>query len=433
MIAVVMFLIIILLLLLGLPIAWALGATSLGFIACLSDLPLSVLLQKMYNGVNSFPLLAIPLFMLAGSLMNHGGISRRLVDFSLALVGHIKGGLSMVTIVTSMFFGAITGTCAGASAAVGQILIPSMVEEGYPKGMAAAVTSAGASLGIIIPPSVPMILYSSIASISVGTLFMGGLPLGVMIGVCLMIVSYFKIKSLIKKGLYHDKQVKFSIRRLGKTFLRAIPALCIPVIILGGIMSGVVSPTESAALAVFAGLLIGGLVYRELTWRNIWASVVESVKSSATVMIIVATATILGYAFTVLGVSRQIMQPLLLIADTQVKLMLITSLILFIGGFFLDGTVMVLVLVPLFMPAMQAMAIDPLQFAMLVIVVWCIGQQTPPVASGLYVTCALAKVGMIEASKYNLTYLAVFVVFALGLIFIPDVVLYLPRLFIGQG
>ncbi|MBR0375210.1 MAG: TRAP transporter large permease subunit, partial [Firmicutes bacterium] len=237
----------------------------------------------------------------------------------------------------------------------------------------------------------------------------------------------------IKKGLYHDKQVKFSIRRLGKTFLHAIPALCIPVIILGGIMSGVVSPTESAALAVFAGLLIGGLVYRELTWRNIWASVVESVKSSATVMIIVATATILGYAFTVLGVSRQIMQPLLLIADTQVKLMLITSLILFIGGFFLDGTVMVLVLVPLFMPAMQAMAIDPLQFAMLVIVVWCIGQQTPPVASGLYVTCALAKVGMIEASKYNLTYLAVFVVFALGLIFIPDVVLYLPRLFIGQG
>jgi len=433
MIAFIMFGIIILLLLLGLPIAWALGATALGFIATMSDLPLSVLLQKMYNGVNSFPLLAIPLFMLAGSLMNHGGISRRLVDFSLALVGHIKGGLAMVTIVTSMFFGAITGTCAGASAAVGQILIPSMIEKGYPRGMAAAVTSAGASLGIIIPPSVPMILYSSIAAISVGTLFMGGLPLGVMIGICLMIVSYFKIGRMIKDGTYEDVRLKFSLNRLGVTFIKAIPALCIPVIILGGIMFGIVSPTESAALAVFAGLIIGGLVYRQLTWKNIWASVVESVKSSATVMIIVATAMILGYAFTVLGVSKQIMTPLLAIADTPIKLMLITSLILFIGGFFLDGTVMVLVLVPLFMPTMQVMGIDQLQFAMLAIVVWCIGQQTPPVASGLYVTCALAKIGMIEASKYNLLNIAVFVIFAFALIYIPDIVLYLPRLFIGQG
>lgn len=428
-----MFAAIIAILLLGVPIAFALGFTALLFLAMLSDLPFSVLLQKMYLGVNSFPMLAIPLFMLAGSLMNRGGISKRLIEFSLALVGHIKGGLSMVTIVTSMFFGAITGTCAGASAAVGQILIPAMVKEGYPRGFAAAVTSAGASLGIIIPPSVPMILYSSIAAISVGTLFLGGLPLGVIIGVTLMLVSYCKVSAMIKKNQYTDVKLKFSWRKLGKSFLRAIPALCLPVIILGGIMSGVVSPTESAALAVLAGLVIGGLVYRELTWRYIWESVIESVKSSATVMIIVAAASVLGYAFTVLGVGKQVMEPMLKFADTPVAFMLVASLILFIGGFFLDGTVMVLVLVPLFTPMLTSFGIDQLQFAMLVIVVWCIGQQTPPVASGLYVTCALAKVGMIEASKFNILFLCVFIVFAFALIFIPDVVLYLPRLFIGQG
>lgn len=426
------FLTILITLALGIPIAFSLGVTALGFLITLSDIPLTVLIQRMYLGVNSFPLLAIPLFMLAGSIMNRGGISKRLVEFSMAMVGQIKGGLAMVTIVTSMFFGAITGTSAGASAAIGQILIPAMIKYGYPPGFAAAVTSAGSSLGIVIPPSVPMILYGSISGISVATLFLSGVPLGVSIGIFLMIGCYIITARLESKGLYTNFQQKFSASLLMKSFISAIPALCLPIIILGGIMTGIVTPTESAALAVFAGAIIGGLIYKELSIKDIINSLNDSVKGSAVVMFIVATASILGYAFTTLGIGKMFMEPLLAFADNQIMLMLICSLVLFIGGFIFDGTVMVLILVPLFMPLVNALSIDSLQFALLTIVVWCIGQQTPPVASGLYVTCALAKVSMIEASKYNLLLILIFVIFLFAIIFIPDVVLYLPRLLSGQ-
>lgn len=431
MIVLYIFVVLLAILALGTPIAFALGITAVGFVIFATNLPLTVLLQRVYMGVNSYTLLAVPLFMLAGSIMNKGGISRRLVDFSMALVGHIKGGLSMVAIVTSMFFGAITGTCSGASAAVGQILIPAMMDAGYPGPFAAAVTSAGSSLGVIIPPSVPMILYGSVASISVGTLFLCGVPMGISIAVVLMIACYFQVKKLEKQGLYPSVTVKFSMKRLGSTFVKAIPAFLVPVIILGGIMSGVVTPTESAALAVAAGLVIGGLVYRELSIKNIYESLVESAMGSATVLFIVATAGILGYAFTALNAGEAIMAPMLAHVDGQIGFMLVASLVLFIGGFIFDGSVMVLILIPLFIPLIEVYGVDPLQFALMTITVWCIGQQTPPVASGLYVTVKLAGCNMIQASRYNLLFIFVYFIFLMGFIFLPDVFMFLPRLVTG--
>jgi len=426
MLPVLMLLTILLLLAIGVPIAFTLGITALIFISIFKDLPLDLLVQQLYLGTSSFPLLAIPLFMLAGSLMNYGGVSARLINFSLSIVGMLRSGLAVVTIVASVFFGAITGTAAGASAAVGQIMIPAMIKKGYPAGFSAAVTSAGSSLGIIIPPSVPMILYGSISGLSVASLFLTGIPIGIMIALGYIIVVYFL--SLKQKYNYVERPFEFSY--FFKTFVDAIPALLVPVVILGGIVTGIATPTESAAVAVLCGI-VAGLIYRELKWGDFINALVESVKNTALVMFIVATAKILGFSFSVLGIGQKMMEPLLVHAGNPTIVMLIASLILFIGGFIFDGTVMVLVIVPLFLPLVHATSIDPLQFAMVVIIVWAIGQQTPPVASGLFITTALAKTSMLEVSKYNIYFIMVLIMVLFGVIFIPEVMLYIPRLLIN--
>lgn len=414
------------LLALGVPIAFTLGITALAFIMMNLDTPLVFLLQQLYLGASSFPLLAIPLFILAGSLMNYGGISRRLINFAMAIIGMIRGGLAMVNVITSVFFGAITGTAAGASAAVGQIMIPAMREKGYSPSFAAAVTSAGSSLGIIIPPSVPMILYGSISGLSVASLFLTGIPFGIAIAIGYMIVVY----TISLKKNYHFVEQPFSFAYLGRKFIEAIPALSVPIVIMGGIMTGLATPTESAAVAVLCGI-IAGIIYKDLDWKGFIEALNESVKNTALVMFIVATATILGYSFSLLGIGSQIMEPMMAYSENPIILMLIASLILFIGGFIFDGTVMVLVIVPLFLPLVAATSIDPLQFAMVVIIVWAIGQQTPPVASGLYITTAIAKVSMLRVSKYNIWFILVLFVFLFLTIFFPDLMLYLPKLLIN--
>lgn len=413
------------LLAIGVPIAFTLGIVAFIALYFFSLIPMDLMIQQLYLGTNSFPLLSIPLFMLAGSLMNHGGISNRLINFSLAIVGSIRGGLAMVNVVASIFFGAITGTSAGASAAVGQIMIPAMKEKGYSPSFSAAVTSAGSSLGIIIPPSVPMILYGSISGLSVASLFLTGIPIGIMIAIGYMIVVY--VISTKKKYFFEYKP--FSWKEVLGTFISAVPALLVPIAILGGILTGFATPTESAAIAVFCGI-IAGIIYRELSWQGLWKSLNESVVNTALVMFIVATAKILGFSFSALGIGQMITGPMMNASTNAITLMLFASLILFIGGFIFDGTVMVVVLVPLFLPMVAATGIDPLQFAMVVIIVWAIGQQTPPVASGLYITTAIAGVNMIQVSRYNIWFILVLLLALIGMIFIPNVMLYLPRLLI---
>lgn len=422
----IMLALVLLLLTMGVPIAFALGITAVIFLFLLTDLPLSLMVQQLYLGINSFPLLAIPLFILAGSLMNTGGMSVRLINFALSLIGTVKGGLAYVNVLTSVFFGAITGTAAAASAAVGQIMIPAMIEKKYDRSFAAATTSAGSTLGILIPPSVPMILYGSIASISVADLFITGIFVGLIVAVGYTLVAYF----VSKRQHYEMEKQEFSLKLVLEKFIAAIPALLIPVIIMGGIMTGIVTPTESAALAVLVGIIVGFLS-KELTIKKLMFSLVDSVRNTALVMFIVATATILGFSFSSLGIGQQMMQPFMQFADNPIMIMFMASFILLIGGFIFDGTVMVVVLVPLFLPIVAATTIDPIQFAMIVIIVWGIGQQTPPVASGLYITTAIAKVSMLQASKYNIWYIFILVIALLLMIYVPDIMLYLPRLLIG--
>jgi tripartite ATP-independent transporter DctM subunit len=425
MLPLLMLLLILLFLAIGVPIAFTLGLTAVIFIMYYSDITLELIIQQLYLGTNSFPLLAIPLFMLAGALMNHGGISVRLINFALAIIGMVRGGLGMVNVVASVFFGAITGTAAGASAAVGQIMIPAMKEKGYSPSFAAAVTSAGSSLGIIIPPSVPMILYGSISGLSVASLFLTGVPIGIAIAIGYMIVVYI----ISTKKKYDFKENPFSWNLVFKTFISALPALLVPVAIMGGILTGFATPTESAAIAVLCGI-IAGLIYKQLTWSSFIKALNESVVNTALVMLIVATAKILGFSFSSLGIGRMMLEPIMGFTDNTIMLLLIASLILFIGGFIFDGTVMVLVIVPLFLPLVQATSIDPMQFAMVVIIVWAIGQQTPPVASGLYITTAIAKVSMLQVSRYNVWFILVLFIALIGMIFFPDVMLYIPRLMI---
>jgi C4-dicarboxylate transporter DctM subunit len=420
-----MLLVILIMLAFGVPIAFSLGVTAVVFLIFLTDLPLGLVLQQLYQGANSFPLLAIPLFILAGSLMNYSGVSTRLINFALSIIGMVKGGLAYVNVITSVFFGAITGTAAAASAAVGQIMIPTMIKDGYKPGFAAATTSAGSTLGILIPPSVPMILYGSISGISVANLFLTGIPIGLMIAIGYLLVAYF---SSLKQD-YVIIEERFSLKKVLKSFVEAIPALLVPLVILGGIMSGLVTPTESAALAVLCGI-IAGLIYKELSFKNLILALEDGVRNTAVVMFIVATGTILGFAFSALGIGEQMVDSFMVLGDEPIMIMLLASLILFIGGFIFDGTVMVVVLVPLFLPLVATTGIDPIQFAMIVIIVWGIGQQTPPVASGLYITTAIADVSMFEASKYNIWYILILIIALMGMIFYPDIMLYFPRLLI---
>ena len=419
---IIMLLTVLILLAIGVPIAFALGITAVIYLVLLTDLPLSLMLQQLYLGINSFPLLAIPLFILAGSLMNTGGMSLRLINFALSIIGTVKGGLAYVNVLTSVFFGAITGTAAAASAAVGQIMIPAMIEKKYDRGFAAATTSAGSTLGILIPPSVPMILYGSIAGISVADLFITGIFIGLAVAVGYIIAAYF----MTKGQKYEMETQSFSFKLVFEKFIAAIPALLIPVIIMGGILTGIVTPTESAAIAVLVGIIVGFL-YKELTFKKLMESLIDSVRNTALVMFIVATATILGFSFSALGIGGQMIEPFMNFVDSPIIIMFLASFILLIGGFIFDGTVMVVVLVPLFLPIVTATTIDPIQFAMVVIIVWGIGQQTPPVASGLYITTAIAKVSMLTASKYNIWYILVLFIALIAMIFIPDVMLYLPR------
>ena len=421
----IMLLIVLVLLAAGIPIAFALGITAVIFLVLLTDLPLSLMLQQLYLGINSFPLLAIPLFILAGSLMNTGGMSLRLINFALSIIGTIRGSLAYVNVLTSVFFGAITGTSAAASAAVGQIMIPAMIEKKYDRGFAAATTSAGSTLGILIPPSVPLILYGSIAGISVADLFITGIFIGLAVAIGYVVAAYF----MTKGQNYEMETQKFSFKLVFEKFVAAIPALLIPIIIMGGILSGIVTPTESAAIAVLVGIIVG-FVYKELTIKKLIESLIDSVRNTALVMFIVATATILGFSFSALGIGEQMIAPFMNFADNPIIIMFMASFILLIGGFIFDGTVMVVVLVPLFLPIVAATTIDPIQFAMIVIIVWGIGQQTPPVASGLYITTAIAKVSMLTASKYNIWYILVLIIALIAMIFIPNIMLYLPRLII---
>ena len=416
MVVLVMFLVLLTLLAINVPIAIALAVTTI--IAMVSANGNSFLIDAaivMFDGSMNFPLIAIPLFILAGAIMNTSGISRRLINFASALVGFVRGGLSMVNIATSMFFAEISGSAVADVAALGSILIPAMKKKGYTGAFAAAVTSSSASLAVIIPPSIPMILYAVMAQTSVVQLFVAGIIPGIIGGFGLMFVSYIYA---IRKKLPIEETFNLSnLRRTGK---EASLAFVLPVIILGGIFGGFVTATEGAGLAVVAACIIGA-VYRELNFKQFFDATIEGASSTAIVMLLVAASVLIGEFLTIEQVPQTVATSITGFTDNKFVILAILNVFLLIIGLFLHSAAAIIVVVPIVMPLVAAAGIDPVHFGIIVTLNLAIGQQTPPVASVLVTACSVAKADIWEVSKINVMFVAVLFAVLLLVTYVPFV------------
>ena len=407
------------------PIAIAIGVVAvvaMGAASGLEALPNVALV--LFDGATKFPLIAIPLFILAGSLMNEGGISRRLIAFASALLGFIRGGLAMVTIGASLFFAEISGSAVADVAALGSILIPAMKRKGYPTPFAAAVTSSAATLAVIIPPSIPMILYGVMAGTSVVELFVAGIIPGLLGGVSMMAVTYV----LAVRRNYPVEEV-FQLRRVWTTFREAGWALALPLIILGGIFGGWVTATEGAGLAVVAALVIGGLIYRELNWTTIRRGMVEAGTQTAIVMLLVATSALLSEHLTVMQIPQRVAEGIVGLTDNKYLVMALLNVFFLLIGMILHSAAAIILVVPIVMPVVHAVGIDPVHFGLVVTLNLGIGQQTPPVASVLMTACSVAKADIWEVSKVNVRFIAVLLAVLVLVSYVPAIPLALVNLF----
>lgn len=367
-----------------------------------------------FTGATNFPLLAIPLFILAGAIMNASGISHRLIAFASSLFGWIRGGLAHVSIGSSLFFAEISGSAVADVAALGSILIPGMKEKGYPAPLAASVMSSASTLAIIIPPSIPMILYAVMAETSVVQMFVAGIVPGILGGVALMVTASFLAR---RYNLPRDEA--FSVKRVRETFRDALWAFLLPIIILGGIFTGVVTATEGAALAVVAALFVGLVIYRELDLKHLRLAILEGGIQTAIVMLLVATSALLGGYLSEVQAPQALAQAVSdFTSNKWVVLALLNVLFLFLG-MFLHSAAAIILVIPVVMPLVNLVGIDPIHFGLVVTINLGIGQQTPPVASVLMVACSIAKASVWEVTRVNVWFIAVLVSVLLLVTYVP--------------
>jgi C4-dicarboxylate transporter DctM subunit len=378
----------------------------------------------LYNGATNFPLIAIPLFILAGAIMNASGISKRLIAFASAVLGFIRGGLAMVSIGASLFFAEISGSAVADISALGSILIPAMKSKGYPAPLAAAILSSSATLAVIIPPSIPMILYAVMAETSVVQMFVAGIVPGALGGVGLMAMAYW-----FARRYNLPIEEKFQWSRVKQTFREAFWAFTLPVIILGAIFGGVVTATEGAALAVVASLFIGLVVYRELDLPHLRAAMVEGGVQTAVVMLLVATSALLGSYLTEIQAPQKLAQAVADITTNKWFVLALLNVLFLMLGMFLHSAAAIILVVPVVMPLVRAVGIDPVHFGLVVTINLGIGQQTPPVASVLMVACSIAKASVWEVSKVNIWFIGVLAAILLLVTYVPVTGLGLVHLF----
>lgn len=423
--AAIVFACVIVLVLINVPIAVALGiAASAAIVATQGADGLPNLPIAMYQGATSFPLIAIPLFILAGAIMNTSGISRRLMEFASALLGSLKGALAQVNVLTSMFFAEISGSAVADVAATGSVMIPAMNRRGYPPAFSAAVTSSSASLAIIIPPSIPMILYAVMAGTSVVQLFVAGLVPGLIAGLSMMGLCYW-----YAVRLNWPVEETFELRKLGRAFREAFWALMMPVVILGGIFGGVVTATEGAALAVVVALFIGTAIYRELDWAHLRAAIIDGGVQTGSVMLLVAASALLGLYLTEAQVPQRLAAALVGVTKDPVMVLALLNVFFLFIGMFLHSAAAIILVVPIVMPVVNAVGIDPVHFGIVVTLNLAIGQQTPPVASVLMITCSIAKVNVWEVTKANIPFIGVLLATLLLVTYVPATTLSLVNFF----
>ncbi|MGE5105314.1 MAG: TRAP transporter large permease [Betaproteobacteria bacterium] len=413
------------LVLINVPIAVALGIVAIVAMVATHGLDiLPNLAIVAYNGATNFPLLAIPLFILAGSIMNASGISRRLIAFASAVFGWIRGGLAHVSIGASLFFAEISGSAVADVAALGSILIPGMKAKGYPAALAAAVMSSAATLAVIIPPSIPMILYAVMAETSVVQLFVAGIVPGVIGGVGLMAMAYW-----FARRYDLPREEAFSWGRIGSTAREALWAFLLPIIILGGIFGGLVTATEGAALAVVAALFVGLVIYRELDVAELRRAIIEGGVQTAVVMLLVATSALLGTYLAEVQAPQHLAQAVAHMTQNKWLVLALLNVLFLLLGMFLHSAAAIILVVPVVMPLVKAVGIDPVHFGLIVTVNLGIGQQTPPVASVLMVASAIAKESIWAVTRINVWFIAVLVAVLLLVTYVPVTGLGLVELF----
>lgn len=410
-------------LMLGVPIAFSLGLGSV--VAIFMDDKISSMLvaQKLFSSINSFSLMAIPFFMLSGELMEAGGISKRLVNIAKAFVGHITGGIGMVDIGTSVLFAGVSGSAAADTAAVGSMLIPSMLKNGYPRGLAAVIQACAGSLGPIIPPSLTMIIYCSLTGLSIGECFMAGVIPGLIIGLGVAVVTYFYARRLGIKG---DERVPYRERLTA--IKDGILAIIMPLIIIGGIVSGIFTPTESGAIAVIYALVIGMFVYKEFTYRELPRIFLKAASMTGMALLIVAGASIFSWLVAYEKFPKMIITFLTGLTDNKYVIMMLLVLFLLFVGMFIETLSATIICAPILMPVAAQYGIDPIQFALIMVITLVYAGVTPPVGGVLFITMGIAKAKMKEALTYLAPYLGIICIVLLLLIFVPQISLLLPRL-----
>jgi C4-dicarboxylate transporter, DctM subunit len=410
--------VIVLLTVLNVPIGYALSVATILAILWTGAASLSVVPLNLFSGSSSFPLLAIPLFILAGGLMETSGISQRLVNLANSLVGFIRGGLAMVTIVATMIQSEISGSSVADAAAIGKVVIPSMEKRGYPRALSAAIVSNAASAAILIPPSIPMIIYAWMAEVSIAKLFFAGFLPGLIACLAMMGLCYYYAR---KYNL--PKETKFSIREVGRTTVHAFWALMIPIVIWVGILGGIATATEVAALAVLAAFLIGVFIYRELSGRQTLQILRESVGQTAAVMLIVASSAVLGWFLTSEQVPQKFARLILETTDNKILILLFLNLFFFVAGMFLHSAAAIILIVPIVLPLVRQIGVDPIHFGIIVTINLGVGQQTPPVATVLFTTAAIAKLNFWEVWRVGWPFTLVLALVTLLVTYVPWIAL----------
>ncbi len=407
----------------GASIGVGLALSSAVVLLTTMHVPLIVVVQRMFTSVDSFSFMAVPFFMLAGAFMSDGGVTRRIVDFAMSLVGALAGGLALVVAVAGMFFAALSGSSAATTAAIGAAMIDEMEKRGYPRSFAAAVVASGGTVGIVIPPSITMVVYGSIANTSIADLFMGGFAPGILMGVSMCLVSW-----VISKKHGYRGEGTFSLRNTWRSFRECFWALMMPVIILGGIYGGVFTPTEAAAVAAVYGAFVGFFVYKELTLADIPKTLLSAAFSTTMIMFVVGAANLFGWILTGAQVPQALAQHFAAVTSSPLVFLMMVNVLLLIVGTLVNASAAVVILTPILLPVAAGLGIDPLFFGVLMVVNLAIGCITPPVGLDLFIVSSITGVSIDKVTQKVLPYLGILLLDLIILTYFPSIITFLPEL-----
>lgn len=410
-------------LVLGVPIIWSLALSCVVSIALNPDLTFVVIGQRMFAGADSFSLLAVPAFMLAGDIMSNGGLSKRLIDFADALVGWIAGGVSIVAISACAFFAAISGSSMATTASIGGVMYPEMVKRGYPKDYSAAIQAIGGTLGVVIPPSIVFVIYGTVTGVSISKLLMAGIIPGIFCGLVLIFYCYVVAK---KKNFPCGSE--FKPKNIVVAFKRAFWALMMPVIILGGIYASIFTPTEAAVVSVFYGVIVCMFIYREVTPKSLWKICENTTILTANLMGLVASASVFAYLVTMYNIPTMITEFFMSFCNSMVVFMLIINLLMIVAGMFLDNGSIILILGPILAPLALSYGIDPVQFGLVVVFVLSMGQCTPPFGTCMFIACGIANRPVVSVAKALMSFIGLEIVCALLFSYVPWFSTWVPQL-----